>query len=155
MKFAFLFLAFSFLTLTNGAVLIAQNSSGKPFIAQSGASGEETDRELEMIAVDALNTGERLFVISRPRKAEKSNRISLARLAYTRTYLLKMRRFPFQEPVFAEGDWVEGEGRIEFYLGSHLRLVTLAKRNKIPNLGCCPDYSPPVKTKPGRKKSKN
>jgi hypothetical protein len=155
MKFAFIFLTFTFILLTNSASLIAQNSSKEPFIAQSESSGEETIKELEEIAGDAKNTGERLFVIARLSKAEKSNRISLVRLAYTRTFLLQMRQFPFQTAVFAEGDRVDGEGRIEFYLGSHLRLVTLAKRNKIPNLTCCEDYTPPVKSKPRRKKSKN
>jgi len=100
-------------------------------------------------------TEERLFVIARPGKAEKSNRISVARLSYTRTLLLVMRRFPFQTAIFAEGDRVDGEGRIEFYLGSRLRLVTLAKRNKILNLTCCEDYFPTVKTKPRRKKSRD
>lgn len=152
MKFAFVLLIFIFILLANSITLIAQSSSDKPFIAQSDASGEETVRDLEIIAVDAKNTGERLFVIARLGKAEKSNQINLARLAYARAFLLVMRKFPFQAPVFAEGERVDGEGRIEFYLGSDLRLVTLAKPNKIPNLTCCPDYFPPVKTKPLRRK---
>jgi hypothetical protein len=32
-----------------------------------------------------------------------------------------------QETVFAEGERLKGEGRIEFYLGSYLRLVILAE----------------------------
>ena len=95
-----------------------------------------------------------MFVIARLGKTEKSNRINIARLAYTRTFLLKMRKFPFQTAIFAESDRADDEGRIEFYLGSHLRLVTLAKLNKIPNLTCCPEYVPPVKTKPRRKTKK-
>ena len=95
-----------------------------------------------------------MFVIARLGKTENSNRISIARLSYTKAVLFQQRRFPFQSPVFAEGERVDGQGRIEFYLGSNLRLVTLAKRNKIPNLTCCPDYNPPVKRKSKRKRSK-
>lgn len=155
MKFAFIFLIFIFLLQANGSTLNAQNSSNEPFIARSDASGEETVRDLEIMAGDAVNTGERFFVIARLGKAERSNRISFARLAYTKVFLLEMKRFPLKEPVFAEGERTDGEGRIEFYLGSRLRLVTLAKRNKIPNLTCCPDYFPPVKRKAKRKNSKN
>lgn len=154
-KFIFIFLAFSFVSLVNSITLIAQNISDKPFIAQSESSGEETIRELEEIAYDAKNTGERLFVIARLGKSEKSSQVSIARLAYTRTLLLLFRQFPFQTAVFAEGDLVDGEGRLEFYLGSHLRLITLAKHNKIPNLTCCEEYTPPVKRKPRRRQKKS
>ena len=154
MKFAFLFLTFSFIWLAPSTTLNAQNNSDEPFIARSDASGEETIRELEKIAHDSVNSGERLFVIARPGKTESSNRISLARLSYTKAILFQARRFPFQSPVFAEGERVNGQGRIEFYLGSNLRLVTLAKRNRIPNLTCCPDYNLPVKRKSKRKHRK-
>lgn len=154
MKLAFICFAFFILSLANNYTSFAQNGIDEPFIAQSDAGGEETVRDIEVIARDAKNTGERLFVIARLGKSEKSNRISLARLAYTRAFLLQMRQFPFQAPVFAEGERIDGEGRIEFYLGSRLRLVTLAKRNKIPNLTCCPDYFPPVKRN-SRRKRKN
>ena len=137
---------------SNNLPSFAQNGSNTPFIAQSDASGEETVVNIENIAHDAINNGERLFVIARLGKMEKSNRISLARLAYAKVFLLQMRQFPFQAAIFAEGERVDGEGRIEFYLGSQLRLVTLAKRNKIPNLTCCPDYLPPVKRKLRRKR---
>ena len=154
MKFAFIFSVFTFIFSLSNNNLIAQSSSDAPFIAQSDSSGEETIRELEIIAIDAKKSGERLFVIARRSKTEKFNRISKARLAYTRTLLLLFRQFPFQTAVFAEGDWIDGEGRIEFYLGSRLRLVSLAKQNKIPNLTCCEDYTPPVKSKP-RRREKN
>ena len=147
MKFAFIFLTFSFLWLANSTPLFAQISSDKPFIAVSDASGEESVRELEIIRNDALDTGERVFVIARRSKSEKSNQINVSRLSNARTILIQILRFPFQTTVFAEGDRVEGEGRIEFYLGSHLRLIILAKQGKIPNFTCCPDYQPPVKRK--------
>lgn len=152
MKTAFKILFLGFILSASGFNLSAQNLSDKPFIAESDASGEETSVQIELIARDSKKSGERLFVIARRSKAETSDRISLSRLSYARTLLLEMRRFPFETAVFAVGGWVEGEGRMEFYLGSKLRLVTLAKRNKIPNLDCCPEYIPPVKRKSQRKK---
>jgi hypothetical protein len=72
---------------------------------------------------------------------EKSRRLNLGRLYNTRNYL-SGKSFDQSTIVFAEGERVNGEGRLEFYLGSRLRLVVLAKRNRMPNLTCCDDYFP-------------
>lgn len=50
----------------------------------------------------------------------------------------------YREPspvVFAEGERVKGEGRIEFYLGSKLQLTRFIDRNRSANLNCCEDYT--------------
>jgi hypothetical protein len=111
-----------------------------PFVAPRGDSGERTRLELEMLAGLARNTSQRVFVISRPGTIDKSQKIAKRRLGFTQMYL---HSWPLTNPVFAEGLKVSGEGRIEFYVGSELRLVVLAKPDEVPNLTCCPGYEPP------------
>lgn len=151
MKIAFIFLAFSFICLANNASLIAQKNPDEPFVAGSDASGEETIRELELIVREVKTSEERLFVIARPGTGEIRRRRNF-RLFNTRQRLSLMG-LKAEKTVFAEGERVEGEGRLEFYLGSHLRLVILAKRNQMPNLTCCEDYFPPVKRRVGKRRN--
>lgn len=129
----------------------AQNISDKPFIAPSNAGGEETILNIEMIVRDVNTSGERLFVISRLSTNENPRQTNF-RLLNTKQKLLLMGT-DSQKVIFAEGERVKGEGRIEFYLGSNLRLVILAKRNQMPNLTCCEDYNPPVKRRSRKRKN--
>jgi hypothetical protein len=149
MKLAFTLLIFLFISFVNNVNSLAQNI--EPFIAQSNASGEETIATLEVIAIESKNRGERLFVIARLGTGE-TRRAAKTRLFNTQQKLSSLG-FNSQNTVFAEGERVKGEGRIEFYLGSHLHLVILAKRNKMPNLTCCEDYFPPAKRKTQKRKS--
>jgi hypothetical protein len=149
MKFAFICFAFFIVSLANNYTSFAQNVKDEPFIAESDASGEETILNIEDIVRDAKN-GERVFVISRLGAGE-AERLNNVRLRITQWKLSTMGLNPPQI-LIAKGEPIKGEGRIEFYLGSHLRLVVLAKRNKMPNLTCCDDYSPLVKR--SRKKRK-
>ena len=129
----------------------AQNISDKPFIAPSNAGGEETILNLEMIVRDVNSGGERLFVLSRLSTNENPRQTNF-RLHNTKQKLLLMG-IDSQKSIFAEGERLIGEGRIEFYLGSNLRLVILAKRNQMPNLSCCEDYNPPIKRKSRKRKN--
>ena len=145
MKFGFLFLAFSLLLAANTQTLFAQNKSDEPFIAPSDDSGENASSVIDSLRILSARGGERLFVVAR-RGDRETNNISLKRLAQAKTFLIKIKGFPAETTVFAIGEPLKGEGGIEFYLGSQLKLVTLAKRNKMPKLTCCPDYFPPVKS---------
>jgi hypothetical protein len=151
MKFLSKSLVLFFVLLTCNTDLPSQIISDQPFIAQSNASGEETIREIGMIAGDVKNKGERLFVIFRLSTTE-AERLNNVRLMTTKW---KLSTMGLQEPkvVFAEGERIKGEGRIEFYLGSNLRLVVLARRNQMPNLTCCEDYTPPVRRKIRKRKN--
>jgi hypothetical protein len=153
-KFTFIFVAFVFCSLAACELAFAQRASDEPYIVPSDSSGEINSREIDSMAVEAKHNGERLFVIARLGAGETSRRLNLARLYNTREYL-SVKSFDPQTTIFAEGERVAGEGRIEFYLGSRLRLVTLARRNKMPNLTCCEDYFPAAKSKPKRKKRGN
>lgn len=151
MKYTLAVLAILFISFLSCKTSFAQSSTEKPFIAPSGSSGEETIVHLEQLLGDFKTNNERLFVITHLGNNEISGSAYM-RLAITRAKLTLMG-FDAERLIFAEGEKLKGEGRIEFYLGSNLRLVVLAKRNKMPNLTCCPDYFPPVKNK--RKKRQN
>lgn len=151
MKIAFIFLVLSFVWLVSNTSLLAQNNTDEPFIAQSNASGEETILNLEIIVGDVKTKGERLFVISRLGTNEYPKKTTF-RLFNTRQRLSLMG-LKAKNTVYAEGERVKGEGRLEFYLGSQLRLVILAKHNQMPNLTCCEDYFPPVKRKIRKRKN--
>lgn len=151
MKFSLLFLAFSLFLFAVNTPLFAQNSF-EPLYAASDESGERTISILQGIRIDQDANGERLFVVARHGTGE-TNRISYARLAEAKVFTLQTIGFSAQTSIFTVGESVVGEGRIEFYLGSRLKLVSFAKRNKIPNLTCCPEYVPPAKSKLKMRKS--
>ena len=149
-KLTLMFVAFLFCSASTCESVSAQSVSDEPHIVPSDSSGEINSREIDGMSGDARQSGERLFVIARLGTGERARRLNLARLANTREYL-SVKSFNPRTTIFAEGERVQGEGRIEFYLGSRLRLITLAKRNKMPNLTCCEDYFPPAKNKAKRK----
>lgn len=153
MKCAFLLLTFFLILSVSDERLFAQNVKDEPFVAESGASGEETILNIENLVRDAKSSGERVFIISRLNKRE-APRWANVRSRITRWKLSSMSLAP-QQILIAEGEKVEEEGRIELYLGSRLRLVILAKRNKMPNLTCCDEYVPPTKRIRKKRNSKN
>lgn len=154
MKFTFIILVFLASSLVVADFAFAQTVVDEPFIVESNSSGESSSSIIDQMAVEAKQSGERLFVIVRLGTGETNRRLSFVRLYNTRQYVSD-KSFNPQKLVFAEGESIKGEGRIEFYLGSRLRLVLLAPRNKMPNLTCCEDYMPLVKKKPKRKKRRS
>jgi hypothetical protein len=62
------------------------------------------------------------------------------RLHNVRTYMLG--RIRADRVVFAEGERADGDGRVEFYLGSTLRLVSLSKAGRDLCVTCC-DFDDP------------
>lgn len=152
MKLKYVSLLFILFTI-NGALVLGQTSADKPLTISSNESGELHSAYTDSLAAEAQETGKRLFVIVRLGTGETSKRVSYARLYNTRQYI-QQKNFGLLKPVFAEGERVEGEGRIEYYLGSELRVIAFAPRNKTPNLTCCIDYFPPTKSKRQRRKLK-
>jgi hypothetical protein len=150
----FKLLVLAFCILASGALAFAQGASDEPEIVPSDSSGEITSREIDQMSMEVKGRRERLFIIARLGTGETSRRLNRGRLYNTRQYL-SLKAFDPLTTVFAEGERVEGEGRIEFYLGGTLRLVTLAKRNKMPNLTCCEDYFPVVRRRLKKSRSGN
>ncbi len=130
----------------------AQENNDETFKIPSDSSGEENSALTDHLAIESRKSGERLFVIVRLGEGETSHKLNHSRLFNVKRYVFS-RGFTNETSVFAEGERVKGEGRIEYYLGSKLKLITFAPRNKMPNLTCCEDYFPPVKKKTKIKKN--
>ena len=114
-----------------------QTASDKPIIitTKDYGRGEVTLAEIDNMVAYAQQNNERLFVVARLGSGEKSHQINQARLAGVRRELVN-RKFELP-PVYAEGERVQGQGRVEFYVGSRLYMIVLAGRNKIPPFNCC------------------
>jgi hypothetical protein len=142
-------LAFLVCTFAPSNTAFAQKGwwEGEPYIIPSNESGEISSAVTDAMRLEIK--GERLFVIVRLGRGEANRLLNQVRLHIAKGFMLR-KGFNGQTSVFALGEPVEGEGRIEFYIGSKLRLVTLAPRNKLPNLTCCEDYSPPSRKRTKR-----
>ena len=87
---------------------------------------------------------ERLFVIARLGRRESLRELNFRRLHNVRTYFKRSRNLGPDRLLFAEGESLEAEGRVEFYLGSKLTLISLVRRGGDICVNCCefpdPDY---------------
>jgi len=132
----------------------AQQSSIEPYIVKGdGNAGELNSAYLDKLTVDQQSTNERIFVIARLGQSETARSLNINRLQAARSYLVETRGINREQVIFAEGERAAGEGRIEFYLGSELMLVSLAARGRNVSLNCCEDYTPPRKIKSRKRKS--
>jgi hypothetical protein len=86
-KYSFVSVAVVFCSLAACLSLFAQGSLDEPYIVPSDSSGEIASREIDGMAVEARQSGERLFVIVRLGTGERSRQLNLARLHNTRNYL--------------------------------------------------------------------
>jgi hypothetical protein len=123
----------------------AQNVAGETKVVEAdNNSCELNSAYLDYLSQEARANGERVFVVARPGRGETSRPLSLARLNQARAFLILQRNLDPSRVVFAEGERAKDEGRLEFYLGSKLFLVSLAKQNKAVCLTCCEDYIKPA-----------
>ena len=141
-----LVLAVHWVTASQSALAQATSNETHVVRADSG-SCEVNSAYLDSLAQDFRSGGERIFVVSRLGDGEASRALNRSRLEYARVYLVLNRELNSGRVVFAEGERVKGEGRLELYLGSKLYLVSLAKRNKMACFFCCDD-------RPGERKSR-
>jgi len=118
---------------------LAQNPPSETQIVRADANACELNNlYIDYFAQDARSSGERVFVIARLGRGETSRTINRDHLGYAR-FMLTNKDVRPERLVIAEGERVAGEGRVEFYLGSRLYLVSLAKRNEMVCLMCCND----------------
>lgn len=136
-KFVYVSLAFFVCWCGVGSVKAQQ-----PLIStvkSDGNAGELNSAGLDYLAVEQQTTNERIFVIARLGRGEAARSLSLQRLQAARSYLVATKGIDKEQVIFAEGEKIAGEGRVEFYLGSKLMLVSLAARGKNVRLVCCID----------------
>ena len=94
-----------------------------------------TDCESNAITLDTIHqiAGEDglIIVIARLGNAERKRELNRRRLQNIRSYLIKFgwRRSP-KTVILAEGDRVEGYGRVELYAAGKLVAVLVAERNR-------------------------
>lgn len=125
----------------------AQRLSSEPYIVKGDSNaGELNSAYLDMLTNEYYSNNERFFVIARLGRGETVRSLNLKRLQAARSFLVKMKGISKEQIVFAEGERVTDEGRIEFYLGNKLRLISLAGRGKNVSLVCCTDITPQRKS---------
>jgi hypothetical protein len=119
---------------------------------QSRGGGEMNSAHLDALAVEQASSQERIFIIARLGNGETSNALNQLRLQAARAYLIGTRGMDPAKLVFAASEKVDGEGRVEFYLGSRLALISLAQRNRNVVLSCCGDTVPQLPRHPRRRR---
>jgi DNA/RNA endonuclease YhcR with UshA esterase domain len=136
MKISFLNLLFVFCLMMFSKSVFSQKAIEEPFIAASNESGENASSLIDGMLVESKRSNERIFIIFRIGENERQT-INNVRLHSTKQHFLN-KKINLKNFVFAQGETVKGEGRIEFYLGGEMKLILLAKKNRMPNLTCCP-----------------
>jgi hypothetical protein len=117
----------------------AQSKQAEPYVvpARSGAC-EVNAAAFDSLANTLLSDDERLFIVARLGTGETSRELNRRRLHNVRTYFkdgwpqIDAKRF-----IFTEGDKVNGEGRVEFYVGSALMQISLVHRGGDICVDCC------------------
>lgn len=98
---------------------------------------EINSSNVHTIKIEALNTNEKIFIIFRAGNGE-STKANLRRFTIVRKFLQKNKGWTDgKRYIFSRGKRAEGEGRVEFYLGTRFVWASLAKRGKIPCMDCC------------------
>ncbi len=106
--------------------------------ANAGAVCEMNNLYIDWLVVEAKKSKDRIFIISRPGRGE-ANQLSWNRLEAASFFLTDGKQIVPSQIVTAIGARTSnGIGRLEFYLGSQLFLVSEAKKGKGVCLNCCP-----------------
>jgi hypothetical protein len=134
----------------------AQNADIEPIIVRGNIySGcEENAATFDNLANILRSSDERLFIVVRLGRGEVSRELNRRRLHNVRTYFkdgwpnIDAGRF-----VFAEGDRIDDVGRVEFYVGSRLLLISLVRRRGDICVDCC-DFPDPRYYGYGRRESR-
>ena len=133
-------------------MVYAQSNVIEPYVVPGDNGACEVNAaSFDNLANILRSSEERLFVVARLGKGEISRELNRRRLYNVRAYFKE--NWPNAEAkkfVFAEGDRVDGEGRVEFYIGSHLMQISLVKRSRDICVDCC-DYPDPTYYGAGKK----
>lgn len=129
-----------FVLLVTCESLMGQSTTNAPDIVQSDSNSCEINAvSFDNLANTLRDNDERLFVVARLGKGEVSRDFNRRRLYNVRTYFQHGWKIDEKRIVFAEGERVGEEGRIEFYIGSKLMLVSLVRGGGDICVDCC-DY---------------
>lgn len=105
----------------------------------------------------AKNEKDKISVVAYRGEGE-TDVVNKKRLALVKAFLTHRKGWTRYDPIYAIGDSVDEQGRIDIYVGNTLYWVIRAKKNFAPCMDCCDfDYlSSPgyLATKPKKQKSK-
>ena len=122
------------------AVGQTENKESAEFVIESkGQWCESNNVGLDILSVLLNeNPATKLFIIARAGTGEKASVIK-RRLDETEYVVLGIKGFNEKRVIFATGDSIKGEGRLDFYLGSKLfMIVRMKKKDSVCYL--TPDY---------------
>ncbi len=127
-------------TLVGASFSFGQDRATDTSLAQGRPGNCEMNAALlDSVRNEALEKANRdgtVILIARLGNGESSRVHNRRRLLIAKNYLSKYG-LPAQRIVAAEGERVDGYGRIELYVAGKLRTVLLANRNKPMCVECC------------------
>ncbi len=118
---------------------VAQNrSTSDPLTGQPPDNCEGNSARLDVVRNKSIAAGENKITIAIARlgNGEQTPELNRRRLYTVRTYLTAMG-LPSQRLITAEGERVQGYGRIEVYIGGELVEVLPVERCKDLRVGMC------------------
>lgn len=143
MKFKLILVTFVIYFSANLNSVNGQVCPAYPCIIGSSETGEVASAAIDSLLFRAAEAGERIFVIARRGGNEKTRlRLNLYRLCEARMFILDRSKGISHSgdslsAVFAEDGVINGEGRLDFYIGSKLQLTRMIKRDRMATLNCC------------------
>lgn len=127
------------LSLSQAGVL-AQDQTSRPkhvVKMESGGVCELNNLYIDLLIGEAKKSKERIFIISRLSKSERY-RLNWRRLGKAHFFLTDGKDIPPSQILTAVSSrTTEKNGRLEFYLGSQLFLLSEAEQGKDVCLNCC------------------
>jgi hypothetical protein len=119
-------------TISSASVILGQQSANVGEVEITPANEEGYRRNginIANLSAQLNTTNQRAFIIAHLGTGERSRLLNHRRLACIRSMLINSSPDKF---TLAEGERVNGLGRIEVYLGSELMNVALLARNVVP-----------------------
>lgn len=116
-------------TAVSHSALQYQRTKPLPPAIYNGNSNEDAKLGLDDTAATA-GENKLIIMIARLGNKESSRNLSRRRLQTARDYLKYTRSIAEQRIVTAEGEPVNGQGRVEVYIGGNLHMIFMMGRNK-------------------------
>jgi hypothetical protein len=111
-------------------------------VEANNSACEVNAASIDNVANVLRSTEDRLFVIARLGTGESSRDLNRRRLSNVSAYFLSNWKIDSSRITFAAGSKLNGPGRVEFYVGSTLWLVSYVKPGRDICVDCC-DYPDP------------
>ena len=123
------------------AVLAQDRPHSHPYVFANRPTNCEINvirfEDVTKVAHDELKNDRVIIAIARLGSGETSRRLNSRRLSNVRAYLTAYQTFSAQQLITAEGDRVEGFGRVEIYVSGKLTDTILINRGEDLCVNCC------------------